>query len=229
MKWSTQSPLRVALLDDHPLIRNGFAARMAQEGDLDMVALYASSRELMAQLKTLIVDVLVLDYSLQQDELDGLNLIRLVRIRYPKVRILVSSATESPAIISMSLRAGARGFIGKSRDMDELLGAIRRVALDEIYLDPVTARQLVLLPMVEEGAAVDVPPADQGLTNHPRLSPREQEVLRCCLEGLSVSQIAFKFSRSIKTISAQKQAAFRKLGIRSNIELFKVDDALGKS
>ncbi|UZM16769.1 helix-turn-helix transcriptional regulator [Pseudomonas kielensis] len=60
------------------------------------------------------------------------------------------------------------------------------------------------------------------LVDYPELSPKGQEVLHCCLEGLSVSQVAIKFSRSRKTISAPKQAAFRKLGIRTDTELFKL-------
>jgi len=58
------------------------------------------------------------------------------------------------------------------------------------------------------------------------LSPREREVLRCCLEGMSVTQIAEKFARSVKTISGQKQAAFRKLGVRNDNELFKIQHQL---
>ena len=238
MKWASQAPLRVALLDDHPLIRNGFAERFERERDIKVVALYATSRELLTALRSVTIDVLVLDYSLQQNELDGLNLIGLLRVRFPAVRILVSSATELPAIISLSLRAGASGFIGKSQDLDALLGAVRAVGKGQRYVDPAVAHALEQVPPVDEvvrsasdveaGVPGELPATAQGLVSNPRLSVREQEVLRCCLEGLSVSQIAVKFSRSIKTISAQKHAAFRKLGIRSDIELFKIDSALGK-
>lgn len=66
----------------------------------------------------------------------------------------------------------------------------------------------------------DAPPSDSGLSADLRLSPREHDVLRCYLAGMSVSDIASKFSRSRKTISTQEQSAFRKLGIRSDAELF---------
>lgn len=224
MKWSNRSPLRVALLDDHPLIRNGFAMRLQVERDIEVVALYASSRELLESLGSTLIDVLVLDYSLQPHEVDGLNLIRLLAVRYPAMRILVSSATELPAVVSLCLRTGASGFIGKSQGLDQLLDAIRCVAMGRTYLDPATELQLGQVP-----AAAPVSPALQTslLSATPALSAREHEVLRCCLEGMSVSQIASKFNRSVKTISAQKHAAFRKLGIRSDIELFKIDGTLG--
>lgn len=66
----------------------------------------------------------------------------------------------------------------------------------------------------------------QRLLNDPTLSPKEREVLRCCLDGMSVSQISRKFMRSMKTISGQKQAAFRKLGVRTDAELFKLQHSL---
>ncbi|MDY0834176.1 response regulator transcription factor [Pseudomonas sp. SED1] len=229
MKWSNLARLRVALLDDHAIIRSGFSSRLSAERDIEVVALYGNSRELLTGLRNQSVDVLVLDYTLQQDELDGLNLIRLLRIRFPDVRILIYSATESAATISLSLRAGVRGFIGKSQELDELMIAVRTVANERIYLDKMVALELGHVPGFHEGEEVGADEADGSgsvLVSNPLLSPREQEVLRCCLQGMSVSQIAIKFTRSRKTISGQKQSAFRKLGISSDIELFKIRSEL---
>lgn len=225
MKWSNLTPLRVALLDDHALIRRGFGTRVGMERDIELVAMYSGSRELLEGLRSNPIDVLVLDYTLQQDELDGLNLIRLLRIRFPQVRILVSSATESPATISLCLRAGVKGFIGKSQEVDELVSAVRVVGSERIYLDKVIALELGHVPAgeeAEEGQSQSLDTSSASLVSNPLLSPREQEVLRCCLDGMSVSQIAIKFTRSRKTISGQKQSAFRKLGVSSDMELFRI-------
>lgn len=229
MKWSNSTPLRVALLDDHALIRKGFGARLDLERDMQVVAMYSGSREMLADLRTTPVDILVLDYTLQQDELDGLNLIRLLRIRFPDIRILVSSASESPATISLSLRAGVSGFIGKSQDVEELVRAVRVVASQRVYLAPAVALELGHVPSFQQGEQQLVDESGgkvEALVSNPLLSPREQEVLRCCLDGMSVSQIAIKFTRSRKTISGQKQSAFRKLGLRSDFELFKIRSEL---
>lgn len=229
MKWSNLAPLRVALLDDHAIIRSGFSSRLSAERDMKVVAVYRTSRELLAGLRDMPVDVLVLDYTLQRDELDGLNLIRLMRIRFPNVRILIYSATESAATISLSLRAGVRGFVGKSQELDELLIAVRTVGNERIYLDKLVALELGHVPGFHESEEADVDVSDgtgSALVSNPLLSPREQEVLRCCMQGMSVSQIALKFIRSRKTISGQKQSAFRKLGITSDIELFKIRSEL---
>ncbi|WP_460164162.1 LuxR C-terminal-related transcriptional regulator [Pseudomonas sp. S2_F03] len=87
----------------------------------------------------------------------------------------------------------------------------------ELGRDPAEARETTLDDSSQGG---------EILFSDPILSPKEQEVLRCCLEGMSVSQIARKFSRSMKTISGQKQAAFRKLGVRTDAELFKLEQSL---
>lgn len=225
MKWSNLTPLRVAIVDDHALIRHGFLTRLEAERDIKVVSLYAGSLELLAGLTSVETDVLVLDYVLSHDEIDGLSLIKLLRIRYPAMRLLVCSAVESPATISLSLRAGVQGFVGKSRGLDELVTALRTVGRDQVYLDPLAAFALGRLPQSEEGrqtVPVHLSSRHNSLVDSPLLSPRESEVLRCCLEGLSVSQIAAKFSRSRKTISGQKQSAFRKLGVSKDMELFKI-------
>ena len=224
MKWSVMSPLRIVVLDDHALIRHALSLRLGIEADFKVVGVCASSQELMAALQNEEVDVLVLDYQLGQKELDGQGLIRLLNIRYPQVRILISSSAESPATVKLAIRAGARGFVGKSQETDELVAAIRTVAAERIYLSALMAAELDKLPSPEEDPSVTdiAPTAGAPLLNDSSLSPREQEVLRCCLDGMSVSQIAEKFSRSRKTISGQKQAAFRKLGVRTDSELFKL-------
>lgn len=226
MRWSVVSPLRIVLLDDHALIRDALKIRLSLEADFKVLGAYSTSRDLIDRLRDQSVDLLILDYLLSDGELDGLHLIRLVRSHYPTIKIVIYSSLERAATIHMSIRAGANGFVGKSQETEELLRAIRLVALDRIYLAPATSAELEKLPV---GQSIDMTQPFHGdtvLIDHPQLSPKESEVLRCCLDGLSVSQIAIKFLRSRKTISGQKQSAFRKLGIRSDTELFKLQTQL---
>lgn len=232
MDFSKFSPLRIALLDDHAVIRYGQATRFAQEADFQIVGEYSSSRGLLEGLRTITVDVLVLDYSLRPDELDGLNLIRLLRRRYPEMLILISSSHEYSATVQLILRSGVRGFVGKTQNIEKLIDAIRAVAAGRIYLDPLMTAELDVSFKVELSAeSQEMDAATEGeesvLLRSVHLSVREREVLRCCLEGMSVTQIAAKFSRSIKTISGQKQAAFRKLGVKTDTEMFKLHAQLG--
>ena len=229
MRWSVASPLRIILLDDHALIREALEIRFSLEADFKVQGVYSTSRELLDSLNRAEADLVVLDYQLADADIDGLRLIQSVRRHHPSIRIVIYSSSEKPATVNMSIRAGANGFVGKSQPTDELLRAIRMVALDRIYLAPAMAAELEKIPAAQMLPEGDNPDHAFTLSNQPNLSPKESEVLRCCLEGMSVSQIASKFTRSRKTISGQKQAAFRKLGIKTDTELFKLQVQLKKS
>lgn len=227
MTWTdtTDKTIRIALLDDHPVVRHGLAARLMEEKDFKIVGMYETSKELMQSGVLQGVEVFVIDYALGENDIDGLNLLRALRMRFPGCKVLVSSAHDSPATVVLALRAGARGFVSKAQAMDELVGAIRVVVQGRVYLsEPMSAE---LSPMItgssdSEGLGL----SREIFRNGYDLSPREREVLRCCLDGMTVTQIATKFARSIKTISGQKQSAFRKMGIRNDGELFKIQQHL---
>jgi two-component system capsular synthesis response regulator RcsB len=225
MASPNRSPIRVMQLDDHPIVRHGAADSLSREADIEVVGSFTTSRELMNALRTTAADVLLIDYALGPGDIDGVNLIRALRIRFSNCLILVASGHYNPATVSLALRAGAHGFVGKTQAVDVLAKAIRAVAAGRRYLDPSMASELDTgdIPLPADTDTED----ESMLTRHAHLSPREREVLRCFLDGMSVSQIAEKFSRNVNTISTQKQAALRKLGIRSDNELFKIRHLIG--
>lgn len=209
--------LRLMLLDDHELVRQALAHRLQEEHDLLVVGSFGSAQPLMSALTTTPTDVLVVDYSLGPSDIDGPNLIRALRVRYPATKVLVVSSHHQSTIISLALQAGAQGFVGKWQSSEEFIAAIRAVARGRVYIDP-----LMTAEIADSKADGDTFGDARALTDQAKLSPREREVLRCCLDGMKVSDIAAKFSRSVNTISTQKQAALRKLGIKSDHELFKI-------
>lgn len=224
MTHLTAHPLRLMVLDDHAVVRHGLVVRLAHEPDLSVVGSHATSRDLLDALATLPAEIVLMDFSLGPSDIDGLNLIRALTIRHPRSRTIVISAHYSAATVALALKAGARGYVGKHQELDELVAAIRTVGKGRIHLHPDMAADIATHAEASPG------PTDAGaLTKNPLLSPREREVLRCCLEGMSVTQIAAKFSRNVNTISTQKQAAFRKLGIRTDNELFKLRYQLDKT
>ncbi|PIF78758.1 LuxR family two component transcriptional regulator [Variovorax sp. 54] len=220
----TAQPLRLMVLDDHAVVRHGLITRLADEPDLSVVGSYGTSRELLGALATLPVDIVLMDFSLGPSDIDGLNLIRALTVRHPRSKTIVISAHYSVATVALALKAGARGYVGKGQELGELVAAIRTVSKGRIHLHPHMAADIASHAEASPG-----PTNAEALTKNPLLSPREREVLRCCLEGLSVTQIAAKFSRNVNTISTQKQAAFRKLGIRRDNELFKIRHQLDKT
>jgi DNA-binding NarL/FixJ family response regulator len=215
---------QVAVLDDHPLIGKAIQYRLAQEANLNLAGAFSQRQQLMTFLQHNTVDVLVLDYMLGDEELDGLQMVKHLRLRYPDLKILVSSSVEKPAIVQLLMKAGVHGFIGKSEDQEVLIAALHQVCRNKRFL---TADMMLEMDKFRE--------SDREMHDYlmPRelgdditlllreLSPREIEVIRCYLDGLSITQIAGKYARSRKTISGQKQTALRKLGLRSDLELFK--------
>lgn len=220
------------MLDDHAIVRYGMASRLSTEPYFLIVGNYESSRDMIAGLRKTPADVLLIDYSLGPTEIDGISLIRVLRIKYPKSHILVLSSHYTPDTVTLALRMGARGFVGKGQDLEEVVRAIRTVSGGGIYLNESMAYQLgdASIPTPQEvGGRVNAKDTDDPLITGSSLSMREREVIRCFLDGMTVGEIAKKFGRSIKTISTQKSTAFRKLGVTSDNGLFKIKHLLEKS
>ncbi|WP_175673296.1 response regulator [Burkholderia ambifaria] len=220
-------PISVVILDDHAVVQHGIATYLTANTGIELVASFAKTRDLIRWLESHHADVVLLDYTLGPGEIDGLNLVKLVHTRFPDSRILMISSMDTPATVNMTMRAGALGFVGKAESLGEVARAIRVVANGRQYISSELAARLEFnstaapIPGAREMTSDDdVLSTPSASSTRPRLSPREHEVLRCFLAGMSVSDIALKFSRSRKTVSAQKQSAFRKLGIRSDAELF---------
>ena len=211
MSTATTPRLRVMLLEDHVLVRHGMELLLQAFG-IEVAGSFCTPQELFMALKQQCPDVIVTDYALGAADVDGQRLIRRLRQAYPTLRILVVTSHGNAATMALAKRAGAHGFIAKTEHEAKLLLALRAVAAGRTYFSRALADAAG-----KPGQAVDSEPLD-----YRKLSAREQEVLRCMLEGLSISAIARKFSRSITTISVQKRSAFRKLGIVTNHELFKL-------
>jgi len=215
---------QIAVLDDHPLIGKAMQYRLAQEPQLDLAGAFAQRQQLMTFLQRQPIDILVLDYMLGEDQLDGLQMVKQLRLHYPQLKILVSSAVERPAIVQLLLKAGVQGFVGKSHDQEVLIDAIHQICRGKRFLTPDMMLELDKFQESDREMHDYLTPRQAGddITLMLReLSPREIEVIRCYLDGLSITQIAGKYARSRKTISGQKQTALRKLGLRSDLELFK--------
>lgn len=228
MDASTMAKCRIAFLDDHPIILLGVAGALSHQHDLEVVGSYTTSAALQAGLREAPADVIVIDYSLGKSELDGAALIRMLCSRFPAARLLVYSSHYEPGTVANALRSGARGFVGKNRDTQQLALAIRAVANGDIYIEPHMSLHLLDTGTEPRRPAGEVDgEAEESTMQGANLSPREREVIRCFLNGMTVGEIARKFDRSIKTISTQKFTAYRKLGVSSDNGLFKIARLLG--
>lgn len=209
----------IMLLDDHPMIGHALSTKLRDVPHFQVVGDFTTSRDLIRALDERSVDVIVMDYTLGPDDIDGLNLIRRLRARRPGCRILVMSSHYNPATVRMAMQVGADGFLGKSQRITDVIDAIYEVLRGGKYLHPDMRAQLPALelpPCACQRRAQDIELPDSGRhILNARLSVKEYEVVRCIVEGLSTSEIAEKFHRQASTISTQKKSAFHKLGVDS--------------
>ncbi|MBK0126285.1 response regulator transcription factor [Pantoea sp. S61] len=223
--------IKVVLLDDHPMIRLSLEMAASHHPDMQVSGSFSHSQELLTWLQKNTADVLVLDYILGGDELDGLSLIKQILSRHPKLKILLSSSMESLAVIRAAFMSGIKGYISKREEAQAYFEAIRVINSGLRFIPDNIESELSKIPVRKrDGAVLDGPLYHANGEKLSRLdtllSPREAEVIRCFLDGMQVIEIAEKLKRSRKTISGHKQSGMKKLGLSTDLELFKYRDHL---
>ena len=203
------APLRVMVVDDHPLWRDAVERDLAADG-LDVVAVAADGREALARFPAARPDVVVLD--LQIPPPDGVQVTAEIVRQDPTVRVLVLSASGEHADVLAAVKAGATGYLVKSASREELLTAVRRVAEG----DPVFTAGLAGLVLGEFQRIADAPTPDPA---EPRLTERETEVLKMVAKGMSYKQIAERLLISHRTVQNHVQNTLRKLQMHNRVEL----------
>lgn len=216
MRSMTQSRVpqraRIALADDHAVVRAGYRRLLELEPDFDVVAEYADADAVHLALVEdgTDVDLLVLDLSMPGRS--GLELLRRLVVRRPGLRVLVFTMHDSAAMLAQCLRLGAAGFVTKSSAPEVLVDAVRRVLRGDTALSPDVA-----------GSAGSVAPEPP----HLKLSDREFDVLRQLITGRSVEAIAQDLFLSAKTVSNYQTQIRHKLGVSSAVELLRYARAQG--
>ncbi|MEG0191662.1 MAG: response regulator transcription factor [Stenotrophomonas sp.] len=190
--------LRLALLDDHDVVRRGTAFHLGNDVRFEIVASHSDSLAFVLALQQCHADVAIIDITLAPTDISGTALVRHLRKALPRVTLLGFAGQNSVATINHLLDAGISGFVGKSEPLAELSDAVVRVS---------------------QGLC-RIPPSCKLLAPCDALSRNEREVIQLVLDGLTVSEIALHRHRSVKTVSTQKVAALRKLGLRNDAEIF---------
>ncbi|MFC5476266.1 response regulator [Paraherbaspirillum soli] len=212
-----QPEARVILADDHAVVLHGIRNILLGEPSIRVLSMARNVDEIFAGLERQLCNVLLTDFSFDGDEQpDGLDMLLRIARMYPDLKIILLTMHDDPVVIRQAMAIGVVGFISKNHDdLAMLPNVIRRAMNGQKYVDPVTARGLV-------ERMFDRP---KGLSPQFDLTPRELEVLRLYKRGMSQTDIARHTHRSIKTISAQKSSAMKKLGAKNDIELI---EALGR-
>jgi len=198
--------IRIAIVDDHQIVRAGFREMLGDAVQLRIVFEAASGEEALSALRETACDVMLLDLSLPGQS--GLDVLRQVRQRYAELKVLVLSGYPEDRYALAMIRNGAGGYICKDCERDELVKAILTVAEGRRYVSARTA-ELLAEEMLGGGAAEP----------HAALSEREMQVFLRLAEGASVSDIAETLNLSVKTISTYRTRLLEKLDLASNAEL----------
>jgi two-component system capsular synthesis response regulator RcsB len=202
-------PLNIVVADDHPVLLAGMEHLLQAEPDLAIAGLVRDSTELVDLLSRTPVDVAVCDFSMPNGRYgDGVTLLRFLQRRFPALHLVVLTGMESPMVLRSIQRAGVSCIVSKSDPLEQLVPAVHAASRRQAFISAEVARLIV-----EDDPHDDVQEVEA-------LSKRESEVLRMFAEGLSVMQIAERVGRSRKTISTQKIAAMRKLGLQRDAEIF---------
>jgi len=199
---------RIVIIDDHPIVRRGFAQLINREADLTVVGEaedHLSAQTVISETKP---DLALVDLTLKES--DGLELIKTINAQYPKVKTMVISLHDERVYAERALRAGAKGYIMKSEATENVMTAIRTVLKGSMYLsDDMQERMLSQFAgnSKKETSPIDV------------LSDREFEVFRMIGDGLETREIAKRLTLSVKTIETYKSHLKTKLDLHSSTEL----------
>ncbi len=200
--------VRIAVADDHAVVRSGLRMVLDAEPDFAVVAEAGDVAGAVRCCEHEAPDVLLLDLSMPGGS--GLAAVPRLVERFPRTAIAILTMEEQPALAREALRRGARGYVLKESAGADLVQAVRTVARGGTYLTPSLAAQLAVEDVVVERHGANGPCA---------LSPRETEVLRLIALGHTNGEIAGRLFLSVRTVEAHRAGLLRKLGCRTRAEL----------
>ncbi len=203
--------IRVLVVDDHTVVRDGICALLALAGDIEVVGEAANGNEALKMVKELEPDVVLMDISMPI--MDGLEATRRICKEFSRTRVLVLTQYDDKEYVFPVIEAGASGFISKVAASSELASGIRSVYHGDSYLSPSVAKLLVEDYQHGNGRVSHDP--------YEQLIDRERDVLKLVAEGYTTREIADMLVVSPKTVEGHRTNLMAKLGIHSRIELVK--------
>jgi len=197
--------IRILLVDDHAVVRQGFRMILSAQSDLEIVGEAGNGREAVELAATLRPDVVVMDVAMP--ELNGIEATRRLTADNPHIRVVALSMHKDSVYVREILRAGARGYLLKDSVADDLVAAVRAVAAGEGYLSPAISNAVLDDYRKHVTNPIDL------------LTSREREVLQMLAEGQTNKEIAVTLNLSVYTVDAHRGRIMEKLNVHSINEL----------
>lgn len=197
--------IRIAIVDDHPLLIKGLCAMLQHYPDIEITGTYHNGRELFAGLQEIQPDVLLLDIQMQGQM--GDELAPLLRKTYPNMMVLVLTNMEHEYYIKTMLGYGIQGYVLKSSDELVLMEAVKTVSMGQPYFDPLIRKQ--------------VAKAQYGISQTPTLTRREKEILSLIASDLNSTDIAARLFLSKRTVDNHRANLLLKLDVKNSANLVK--------
>jgi len=203
--------IRVLVVDDHTIVRDGICALLALAGDIEVVGEAANGSEALKMVKELEPDVVLMDITMPI--MDGLEATRRIHKEFPRIRVLALTQYDDKEYVFPVIEAGASGFISKVAASLELTSGIRSIYQGDSYLSPSVARLLIEDYQRGEGRVIREP--------YEQLTDRERDVLKLVAEGHTTKEVADILVVSPRTVEGHKTNFMAKLGIHNRTELVK--------
>ena len=204
--------IKVLVVDDHTIIRDGICALLALAGDIEVVGEATNGSEALSKVGELNPDVVIMDIAMPV--MGGLEATRRISKEFPKTKVLVLTQYDDKEYFFPVIESGASGFISKAAASSELTAGIRSVYRGDSYLSPAVTKLMVENYQHTAGARTNQDPY-----NH--LTGREREVLKLLAEGRSTQEIAEMLVITPKTVEGHKTNLMAKLGVHNRVELVK--------
>lgn len=200
--------IRLLIIDDHEMVREGLKAILTSEPDFEIVGDAASAGQGFELIERLSPDIILLDVRLP--DISGIEVCRIVSERYPQSAVIILTTFTDENLVAQCIQAGARGFIVKDIERFDLKRSIRAVARGEAAIDPKAA--VAVLAQLRRAPRVKQEPSPESL------SSQQLVILRLVAQGLSSREIATQLYLSENTVKGYVQEILHRLGVKNRTE-----------
>ena len=213
-------PIRILVVDDHSVVRQGIITLLEDEEDLLIAGEASDGDEVWDMIETVAPDVILLDLTMPR--MSGIDVIKQIVPAFPNVKVLVFSMHNNADYMISAAISGASGYLQKDTSRDEMLKAIRSIAKGELYFPPY-ASSVIIKNLLKQIARNPEPKVELEEGNDRSvwklITPREQQILKCLTEGMSSKDIAEKFDISSNTVANQRASIMKKANVKNTAEL----------